>query len=167
MYLLVLKLKNILLIDSHFTIFDILLSLSAIFKLYHDWFNWEGSSRHLLNSKTMTFGRCILSIKLEVGIRTCTYIYSLTWLQLHFSCNSRAYFRLRSIPVTLPHLKSHHTKMMICQLTTFNPTRFPLLIIMGYLAWCQCNSWAYFMQCPHWIRLWDLSHCKPMLYELS
>jgi hypothetical protein len=102
LYLLVLKLKNILLIDSHFTIFDILLSLSAIFKLYHDWFNWEGSSRHLLNSKTMTFGRCILSLKLEVDIRTCTYIYSLTWLQLHFSCNSRAYFRLRSIPVTLP-----------------------------------------------------------------
>ena len=75
----------------------------------------------------------------------------------------------RGVPVTLPHLKSHHTLMTISQIPTFNLTSFLVLTIVGYLVGRQCNSRACFTyeKCnlPDGIQSWDLLHCKPPLYQ--
>ena len=57
------------------------------------------------------------------------------------------------------------------QIPTFTPTSFPVLTIVGYLVGRQCNSRACFtsdkcnVPAGNWSR--DLSHCKPVLYQLS
>ena len=45
-----------------------------------------------------------------------------------------------AFPLHSPHLKSHHTLMTISQISTINPTSFPVLITVGYLCRHQCNS---------------------------
>jgi hypothetical protein len=73
-------------------------------------------------------------------------------------------------PLHSPHPKSHHT-LTISQISTIDPTSFPVQITVGYLGGHQCNSRACLTteKCnvPDGIRSRDLSHCKPPLYQLS